>query len=195
MKKVKVFLMAMLASVSISLVSCNSCSNGNNEVETINSLNFDSIVRSDYEEMCGNVNDCNVQSSEATVFYEAQVWFDTTLNTDEFMSRIVKIVTVFQYKDTCTRIFHTLVNGEVKDSIEKINDFWLEDCTTVPYNKVSLDSAIHIGRNAGIMPSTDFVVMRRPLFPPFPTENYYIFGNISNSICIDAEDGHIVNEY
>lgn len=195
MKKVKVFLMTMLAMVSISFVSCNSCNDVNIENDGTIGLNFDSIVRYDYEQMCGNVNYGNSDITEAPVFYEAQAWFDTTLDVENINPNIVKLVTVFQYKDTCTRIFHMLVNGTQVDSIEKINDFWLEDCSTVPYNQVSLDSAIYIARETGNMPNTDFVVMRRPLFPPFPTENYFIFGNMASSICVDAKDGHIVTEY
>ncbi len=184
--------MAMLAIISVSLTSCNSCNhNDNNEPVVITSLNFDSIVRADYEEMCNTVNDAD--PSNGTVFYEAQVWFDNIITSDS--SNIIKIMTVFQHNDTCTQRWHTLINGEQVDSVAIINDFWLEDMTTNPYNEVSLDSAIVLARKSGKTIGGNFAVMRRPLFPPFPEENYYIFGNMLESVCIDAKDGHIVEEY
>lgn len=191
MRKVKVFLMAMLAMVSMSLVSCNSCSNEKDDNNVITSLNFDSIVRADYEQMCSNVNGDSPE--DGTVFYEAQVWFDTTIDND--FANVVKIMTVFQYKDTCTQIFHTLINGVQVDSVATINDFWLEDMTTTPYNTISFDSALIIARKSGNDMYGCMAVMRRPLFPPFPEENYYIFGSMMESVCVDSKDGHLVEEY
>lgn len=185
MKKVKIIIVAVISMIAMLSTSCK-----HHEVEVLSSLDAKAIIEKDYNMM---MNNC--QTEAPCYFYEAQIWFDGNVDTTDQLN-VVKIATVFQKQDTCTIIYHMLVNGVQVDSIERFNDYWLEDVNIVNVEDIiTVDSAIMVINRIDCMkPSSNYVVLRRPLYPPFPENPYYIFGNITQALAIDAVTSEFINE-
>lgn len=209
MKKVFYFLMSV---AMLGMMSCTSCKH--DPVEPVfNGYDFEQVTANDCQAMVAKYG-------EEVRFYEAQVWYNQNLDVVD-SNYIAKMENVFQYYDTSILIFHFADSAEIEGLIEFagklttwneysidtndidytftlfVNDFWVEDqAMSLDSIKVTLDSALYIVRSLEQpTPQSNFVVMRQPLFPPFPTHPYYIFGEIKDCIGIDSETGDVVTEF
>lgn len=207
MKKVFYFLMSV---VMLAFASCTSCKH--DPVEPVfNGYDFEQVTADDYQAMVAKFG-------EDVRFYEVQVWYNKNLDVVD-SNYIAEIRSVYQYVDTSVSIFHFADTTEIANLIEYsgkvggwytidtndvdytftlyVNDFWVEDqAMSLDSVKVTLDSALNIVRSLEQpIPQSNFVVMRQPLFPPFPTHPYYIFGTMIDCIGIDAMTGEVVTEF
>lgn len=208
MKKVFYFLMSV---AMLGMMSCTSCKH--DEKPVFNGYDFEKVMAEDQEAMVAKYGD-------SVVFYEAQAWYKDVFTVVD-SNYIVKMRNVFQYQDTSVTIFHFADSAEIAGLIEYadsiftwheykidtnevdytftliVNDYWVEDQVMNLANvNVTLDSALTIIRGVDQeIPNSVFVVMRQPLFPPFPTAPYYIFGDNGNYIGISSETGEVVTEF
>ena len=123
------------------------------------------------------------------VFYESQIHFDTNVCEDSV--NVIWIMNVFQNKDTCIKITHD-TNGRTE--VEKINDYWLEDCP-VYYDSVglTLEAARKELQKLDTKVESKFCTLRRPLWKVEYPNAFYIFGSIrfGHFYAVDSETGEI----
>lgn len=208
MKKV---LFVLMSFAMLGMVSCNSCKHEKEPV--FNGYNFESIAAEDYVNVV-NAYDTTIR------FYESAAWYKDTIDVVDG-NYLVKIQNVFQYKDTNIKVIHFVDTAEIAkliaycDKMERwheykidtndvdytftirVNDFWIEDQTMcLDSMNFTLDDALTIVRSLGTkMPASNFVVMRQPLFPPFPDHPYYIFGDVTNCVGVDSKTGKFVENF
>ena len=208
MKKVFYLLMGV---VMMSIASCTSCKH--DPVEPFNGYDFATVMAADHETMVAKYG-------SDVRFYEAQAWYKENFDVVD-SNYIVKIENVFQYEDTSILVYHFVDSAEIAGLVRfadklttwhvytidtndidytftlTVNDFWVEDQSmSLDSVSVSVDSALFILHSIDrIAPNSNFVVMRQPLFPPFPTHPYYIFGTITDCVGVDAKTGEIVDEF
>ena len=169
----------MIMAFVLCLVGCNR-NNNNTEPET-----FPGFY--DYEKV---MND-DMMAYENCVFYESQIIFDTNVMLDSV--KVVRVVNVFQKKDTCILVTHDR-RGETE--IVKITKPWLGD---LPVNYVdsvglSLENAINILKSSDIILDTRYCTLRRPLYKVNYPHAFYIFGDVMAGVFygVESETGEIV---
>lgn len=174
MKKVLLICGALLAML---MTACNECSNHKEvPIDTTSYLNYDEIVVQDYDYVASQV--------EQFYFYEAEVEFDSTLNTGT--TNIVAITNIFQIEDTCYQFIHTTD----MDTLIKVQGYWMECGDMTARNAIMFDDVMEIISPYRDKLNTRYMTLRRLLCPPFPTTPWYIFGR--QLLAIDAATGEII---
>lgn len=184
------FIIGILFLGTASIFGCKG-NKAKDDVKIVNReyFDFDSVIVADYELMKGKYGDglryFESQGKLSVPLYEA---------TD---ANVVFVKNVFAVDDTVFIFTHDINVPDVK--IEKINSYWLEDQVTTPYNEIKLKDAIDAVNKCDIIrPKSPVFVIRRPLYPPFPDHNFYIFGDMGHSpfIQVDSKTGEVkINEF
>lgn len=173
----KLFYLTIAAALSFGLASCTS-------TEEQTALNFEKCWNEAYQDMLKDQPDTSFH------FYYAQALLNKNINEISTSQdvELTEVEVLFQ-KDSAhiTRYIYT-PDGNVDKST--FDGTWLE-CMVINPAEVgaTLSEAIDlIGAMDCIKPSSNIVVMRCPLVPPFNVHPYYIFGTADCFISINSVD-------
>ena len=176
------------------MTGCSSCNRDDKTVS--NGYDFDSVTIADFNRMSEMYGD-----SIKFYFYYAQGNLSETVDTMDENVSVVYMETLFQVNDTVVRFIHPEGAYDNPDSviIEKTNGYWCE-CMPIYLNtiKVNFTSILDTLRQMEIIkPSSEIVVLRRPLYPPFDEYPYYMFGSVADFyqntfVILSAKDGSLV---
>lgn len=208
MKKILILFMGV---AMMGMMSCNSCGH---KKAVFNGYDANTVMAADKAVAVSMYGD-------SVRHYECQVNYSNTFDSVDGDNMIVKVMNVFQYSDTSLMIYHFADTSEIgklveyANSIESyhtytidtnktdytftliVNDIWLEDQNMgIDSINFTLADAYDIYMNSDyVKPHSNFVVIRQPLFPPFPTAPYYIFGNMYECAAIDSKTGEFVENF
>lgn len=125
--------------------------------------------------------------NDSALFYEVEMEFTTTIDSIDSLS-LISMTTVGQLGP---EVYFVLRNSSLTDTVvETVQDIWLEDFDFDANVKVSVEEAIQIVKeNCEVIPSTRFIILRKPVGPT-PIENpLYIFGKMLATV--DANTGEL----
>lgn len=176
---VSILTLTMLASCS----SCNRHSDVDEPSVTVGGIPFDLNVRADYDALTEEFGE-NLKFFETTITLDAAV--DTVQNFE-----VLEMQSVYQIPDTVITYTYT------DEGLNVVKEYghWLEDCPILPEHvKFSLADAIEALQESNIVvPSSDKVVLRRPLGPKVLTSAYYIFGTTHTGfVAVNAVNGEVL---
>lgn len=193
MKKTNLlFILAILFSL-LPLSSCTSCKN--DVKDTPVTYNFEECYNNDYQYMLDNYGDSNF------VMYLAEAHFDTFISYVNPDSMIInEIIVLFQLtnSDSCIVFTHPYRKFD-SDSvvIEIVNGSWLE-CAPIDVNDtamITLDKAVSAIQSwDGIKPISNICLLRVPIYPPFPKEGYYFFGDDAYFVIVNSHTGFVIDD-
>ena len=208
MKKVFYFLLGF---AMLGMVSCTSCKH---EEPVFNGYDVESVMAADQQvmaDLCG----------DSVRFYECQAHYKYNLDSVDGENQVIWVRTVFQVKDTSYQFFHFADSNEISNLIDyfstftnpyvfsidtnevdytialMVNDIWMEDQNMcLDSINISVNDAYDIYMSSNrVKPHSNFMIVRQPLFPPFPTAPYYIFGDVFESVAIDSKTGEFVENF
>ena len=107
--------------------------------------------------------------------------------------KIVECATVYQAEDSCY-IFRRVLGEDVVKEV--YNDRWMECMPMVTEEpKLSVKDALEVIHETNtVLPASDLVALRRPLYPPFYEDPMYAFGSIMTGfVYVNANTGEIIN--
>ena len=149
---------------------------------------FEATYTEDYNKVAKEYGDSSFY------FYFAQAWLSEKVDEMDEKISVDSMMTLFQVGDTVITFYHG-------DSlrVDKQVGQWCE-CMPIDLDSVCipLTTALEDLRGMEITkPSSNLVVLRRPLYPPFDTYPYYMFGSVfdflsNNLIILSSLDGHLV---
>lgn len=195
----------------LGMVSCTSCKH---EKPVFNGYDVESIMNTDKSTVVDMYGD-------SVNHYECQVNYKFNFDSVDGDNMVVKVMNVFQYMDTSVMIYHFVDTAEIENLVNYansmetyhtytidtndvdytftliVNDFWMEDQNLCFDSiNISVNDAYDIYMNSNRTKShSTFMIVRQPLFPPFPTAPYYIFGNVFESAAIDSKTGEFVENF
>ena len=208
MKKVFYFLIGF---AMLGMASCTSCKH---EEPVFNGYDVESVMAADQQVMAD-------LCSDSVRFYECQAHYMYNFDSVDGENQVIWVRTVFQVKDTSYQFFHFADSNEISNLIDyfstfttpyvfkidtnevdytialMVNDFWMEDqnlCLDSINISVNDAYGIYMSSNR-VKPHSNFMIVRQPLFPPFPTAPYYVFGDVFESAAIDSKTGEFVENF
>lgn len=163
----KLFYVLFAAVIAFTTVSCSSCSN-----EKGNTLNFEESYMYAYNDMLVDQPDTSFR------FYYASAWMN--MNADEVVTsenvKLDSIEVLFQKAPEFIKTYKFYADGTIK--IDTIEGTWLE-CMNINPDSIcmTLNEVLDmLGKMDCHKPSSNVVVMRCPLAPPFNEHPDYMFG-------------------
>lgn len=154
------------------------------------SYDFEACYKRDYNDMVKKYGDGNF------MFYWAEAKMDRNVNDESFSDtcKVVEVVTLFQVKDEsiCYQYTHTEGNYNSLDAV--IDTFYgrWSDCLDIKLENITMtlkDAIKHFKNIDNREGYGNYIVMRCPLYPPFPSNPYWIFGDDKYFLVLD-ENGN-----
>lgn len=200
----------MLAIAAIAVMSMSACSSCHRD-KKVKSCDFEACWNADYSYMSDIYGEPNIY------FFWAQARYDKNFTDENFRdsAAITEVKTLFQlyYVDgklvprdeedsqndfdgdaVCLQFTHD-ADGNVE--IDTLYGHWLE-CVAMVKDSLSMTLAeateclFESNDPNVVIPESNIVVMRTPIYPPFPTKPYFFFGTTRGYVMVNSADGKIV---
>lgn len=195
MKKVKVFLMVMLSIISISIVSCKSCSKDSLKIKR-NGYDFETVTKMDYNHMLSMFDSNQVQLLYSQAFING--YFDE-MEADSI--RVNAMEVLFQVNTDSSSYVYLIRHADPEfnpDNFEmdSIPGHW-SDCAPLNLDSVCVTfvKAIHSFYEMNVPKEhTYVVVLRKPTNPKYG--ELYLIGSPEVGVVtvLSAKDGSFVED-